>query len=108
MQTLEEIKSRAQKLRAVMSANGNPLKHSQSLEVVSQLDGFADWNTYSAFLNKSQSLLPLPADWFATGDNLEVYEYGCDLSQQYNGIPSAVIRSKDNNRPVHGHHDAKH
>lgn len=95
MKIAKTVKLRATKLRGVMNELGHSLNHSESLEAVSRLEGYTDWNTYSASLKKSELLHPLPTGWIATGDNLNQYELGCDPGQPYNSVPAATIRSKD-------------
>ena len=48
MQTANEVKMRATNLRASLVALGHPIKHGQCLDVVSKLEGYADWNAYTA------------------------------------------------------------
>ena len=48
----EEVKASANLLRDVLSAKGCQLKHSESLEIISRIDGYRDWNTYSADIAK--------------------------------------------------------
>lgn len=48
--TTSEAKARASKLRDILDNHGHQLKHTESLEVISKLEGAADWNTYSAHL----------------------------------------------------------
>jgi len=54
MNTPNEVKSRANKLRELLAALGHQIKHTESLEVISKLEGYADWNTYTAYLTKKQ------------------------------------------------------
>ena len=55
--TPSEVKSRASKLRDILASHGHQLKHTESLEVISKLEGATDWNTYSAHLNAIQKTL---------------------------------------------------
>jgi len=48
MKTADEVKERATNLRESLVALGHPIKHGQCLDVISKLDGFTDWNAYSA------------------------------------------------------------
>ena len=93
-----KVKLRAKKLKNILADTGSgyALKHSESLEVLSRLEGYSNWNSYSAILDKSATLLPLPVSWFVSGDDPDHYEIGCDSSQPYNNVPSATIRSKSN------------
>lgn len=52
MKSLSEVKARASKLRDVLGDMGHQLKHSQSLEVISKIDGYPDWNTHTADITK--------------------------------------------------------
>jgi hypothetical protein len=54
MQTPSEVKARANKLRDVLSGMGHQLKHSESLEVISKMEGYPDWNTYTADISKQE------------------------------------------------------
>jgi len=47
-----EVKARASKLRDILIVMGHQLKHTESLEVISKIDGFTDWNTYTAHLTR--------------------------------------------------------
>ena len=61
--TPSEVKARARKLRDILDDHGHQLKHTESLEVISKLEGAADWNTYSAHLTETQKPLePNPGD----------------------------------------------
>lgn len=55
--TPSEVKARANKLRDILANHGHQLKHTESLEVISKLEGAADWNTYSAHLTAEQKTL---------------------------------------------------
>lgn len=54
MNSPNEVKARANKLRDVLDVMGHHLKHSESLEVISKIDGYRDWNTYIAEIAKGQ------------------------------------------------------
>lgn len=54
MKTPNEVKARAVKLREVLRVMGHQLKHTESLEVLSKIEGYPDWNTYAAELSKGQ------------------------------------------------------
>jgi type II secretory ATPase GspE/PulE/Tfp pilus assembly ATPase PilB-like protein len=54
MKSPSEVKARAVKLRDVLRAMGHKLKHTESLEVLSKIEGYPDWNTYAAKLSKGQ------------------------------------------------------
>lgn len=65
MNTPSEVKARANKLRDVLNVMGHQLKHSESLEVISKLEGYTDWNTYTAYLTKKK------AEWYSADKNPE-------------------------------------
>jgi len=49
-----EVKARATKLRQVLDSMGHQLKHSESLEVVSKIEGYSNWNTHLADISNNQ------------------------------------------------------
>jgi len=50
------VKARATKLRQVLGSLGHQLKHTESLEVISRIEGYADWNTRLADIGDKQQL----------------------------------------------------
>lgn len=54
MKSTDEIKASAIDLRDQLSVLGIHLKHSESLEVISKLEGYPDWNTHTAYISKHQ------------------------------------------------------
>ena len=56
MNSPREVKARASKLRDVLSVMGHELKHSESLEVISKIEGYPDWNTYTAHIDNKQNI----------------------------------------------------
>lgn len=50
--TTSEAKAHASKLRDILDNHGHQLKHTETLEVISKLEGAPDWNTYTAHLKK--------------------------------------------------------
>lgn len=56
MNSPSEVKARASKLRDVLISMGHQLKHSESLEVISKIEGYPDWNTYTAYLSKKEQV----------------------------------------------------
>jgi len=56
MKSTEEIKASAVRLRDLLNAQAIQLKHSESLEVISKLEGYPDWNTHTADISKQQQL----------------------------------------------------
>jgi len=63
-----DVKARASKLRDVLLVMGHQLKHTESLEVISKLEGFPDWNTYTAHLTKNQK----NAEQYSNNKNSEI------------------------------------
>jgi hypothetical protein len=53
--SIDDVKSMARRLRAVMEARGLAATHSDTLEFVAAQLGFRDWNTASATLNANES-----------------------------------------------------
>ena len=53
MHTTNEVKLHAANLRDVLAGSGNELNHSRCLEVISKVEGYPDWNTYSAELSQN-------------------------------------------------------
>ena len=56
MKSTAEVKARASKLRQVLGSFGYQLKHTESLEVISKVEGYADWNTLVANISEKQKL----------------------------------------------------
>ena len=48
MRTADEVKASAAKLRESLGGLGYPFKHGQCLDIISKLEGYPDWNTYTA------------------------------------------------------------
>lgn len=53
MYTTTQVKVYASRLRDVLSGMGHEIKYSHCLEVVSNIEGYPDWNTHAAQLNKN-------------------------------------------------------
>ena len=68
--TIETLKLQAKNLRADLAATGNPVGHSQSLELVAHGLGFRDWNTLSAASQNTPSE-DLPRCRVAIGDRVQ-------------------------------------
>ncbi|MGB1236442.1 MAG: glyoxalase superfamily protein [Planktomarina sp.] len=88
-------KQRATQLREILADLGHTLNHAHALETVARQNGYRDWNTCSAALERSADLLPPPTGWTAGGDRREHYEIGLDASQTVNGAHPAVIRYRE-------------
>lgn len=54
MYTAIQAKAQAAKLKEILEGMGHTLKHSQCLEAMSKVEGYPDWNTHSAQINKNQ------------------------------------------------------
>jgi len=54
MYTTSEVKAHATILRDVLSGMGHEVKHSHCLEVISNIEGYPDWNTHTAELNRNR------------------------------------------------------
>lgn len=61
MQTADEVKERSTKLREALVSRGHSIKYGQCLDVISKIDGYADWNAYtadiSAHLNRAEQFM---------------------------------------------------
>lgn len=66
----EQAKARARELRAGRAARGNPISHSEALELVAAELGYRDWNTASARLSNEPEV-PLQVGDQVTGRYLK-------------------------------------
>ena len=66
----EQAKARARELRAERAERGNPISHSESLELVAAELGYRDWNTASARLSNEPEV-PLQVGDEVTGRYLK-------------------------------------
>lgn len=59
------LKTQAKRLRAALAAQGQPMSHAQSLEVLARQHGFRNWNTLSAAASQhaSQSTVSPSVNW---------------------------------------------
>ena len=94
MRSIQEVKLRAKNIRNAVTIQGYPITHTESLEVVSRLEGYKNWNVFSSHLKRSATLLPIPSGWWVTGDAAENYECGRDPAYLVDNLPSAIIRSR--------------
>jgi len=46
--SVTDLKDQAKRLRGALEGAGNPVSHSQALELVSRQNGYRDWNTAAA------------------------------------------------------------
>lgn len=53
MYTPTQAKAQAARLRDMLSSMGHEIKHSHCLEVIAQVEGYPDWNTHTAELNRN-------------------------------------------------------
>ena len=70
-----QAKDQAKRLRTKMAANGAPIGHAKSLELVAHQHGFRDWNTMFSAIGNGP-----PKGW-AIGDKVS----GTYLSQPFTG-----------------------
>jgi hypothetical protein len=62
MRTCKDAKAMAKSLRESLTARNVLLSHSECLEIVARIAGFADWNTLSAKLDVESGQLASPED----------------------------------------------
>jgi len=62
MRTYKDAKAMAKSLRESLTARNVLLSHSECLEIVARVAGFADWNTLSAKLDVESGQLASPED----------------------------------------------
>lgn len=62
MRTYKDAKAMAKSLRESLTARNVLLSHSECLEIVARVAGFADWNTLSAKLDVEPGQLARPED----------------------------------------------
>lgn len=61
--SISTLKMQAKQLRAALEKRGEPLSHSQVLELIAQQQGFKDWNTlFAAVGNRPPVLYLRPGD----------------------------------------------
>jgi hypothetical protein len=74
-----DSKSMAKALRRALAGRGIEISHSDSLEVVAQQFGFANWNMLSARIAGDDKAPPLPDGWMITGQGRpNLYRIGVD------------------------------
>jgi len=96
MHTRDQVKARAAKLRDILKELGNDINHAHALEAVSRLQGYKDWNTCAAAMDRKEKVLPIPKGWQAGGDRREHYDIGIDNAVMFDGAHPAVIRYRQN------------
>jgi hypothetical protein len=62
MRSYKDAKAMAKSLREFLTARSVLLSHSECLEIIARIAGFADWNTFSAKLDAEPSQLARPDD----------------------------------------------
>lgn len=94
MRTFMDAKTIAKTLRSELAVKKLDLTHSESLELVSRLFGFKDWNRLAARIGEAEALptgaLKVPDGWVVDGPRPDHYELGID--PRATGV--AVIRSR--------------
>ena len=70
MRSLKEVKHRAGALRSELLVAGCELKHSDALELISRIDGHANWNVYSAFIKNNLEIAELYLDEMLEAEKL--------------------------------------
>lgn len=68
--TIDTAKTQAKRLRAGLEDTGCSINHSKSLELLSTLYGYKDWNTLNAAINKDQQSCPFYFEQRITGQYL--------------------------------------
>ena len=74
MHTNIEVKTHASNLRNALDGLGHQLKRSQCLEIISKLEGFPDWNTHTAELNRNLQRAEQFLDEMIEAENEQSYE----------------------------------
>jgi hypothetical protein len=95
MRTYLDAKLMAKTLRDALAQKSIPLSHSETLEIVAQQFGLADWNILAAKLNQDvqPAELPLPQFWEKGGRNPEYYQMGVAQGETWLDQPVAIIQS---------------
>lgn len=75
MQTLNDLKAQARRLRDSLATQGKPVSHSDALELVAKQLGYRDWNTLHAAVGNR------PAPPVTLGDRVR----GTYLGQRFDG-----------------------
>ncbi|PHR91803.1 MAG: hypothetical protein COA69_11555 [Robiginitomaculum sp.] len=64
------IKAQAKRLRAKLRADGTPISHSKTLEMLAHQHGFKDWNSFNATLQKQATPFIVP-NGYHVGDRVQ-------------------------------------
>lgn len=92
MHTRNSVKVRAKEYRSALRSVGHSISVSESLEFISIVEGYKNWNSYSASLKKNRPLLPIPSDWYVHRESQGAYDIGLSPTVNYNGALCATIR----------------
>lgn len=97
MLSFSDSKSMAKTLRKALAERRIEISHSDSLEIVAQQFGFANWNMLSARIDADDAPATLPPGWIVTGQGRpSLYRIGLDPE-----VPGAVrIATTDRSGPV--------
>ncbi len=68
--SIEHLKAQAKRLRARLEADGQPVGHSRSLELVAHQYGFKDWNTLHAAVGNRPPPCPVMMGQLVRGSYL--------------------------------------
>jgi Glyoxalase superfamily protein len=102
MRSYLDAKLMAKTLRDALAQKNISLSHSETLEIVAQQFGFADWNILAAKLNSTRPPEPestLPAGWTKWGKAAECYDMGIEPELKHKGQKVAFIRRNQNSIP---------
>lgn len=94
MHSVNEAKLKAKKLRQALEKLDRPISTSESLELISVIQGHKDWNTFNGSLKNKNNLLPIPSGWKPSGDNGSGYYFGTSKTEAFQQLPVACIQSK--------------
>ena len=78
--SLDALKGQAKRLRTKMAADGTPISHSRSLELLAHQQGYRDWNTLYAAAGNQQPGCPVSLGQRVTGRYLNQSFSGTVLS----------------------------
>ena len=95
MRSYLDAKLMAKTLREALAQKQITLSHSETLEIVAQQFGFADWNILAAKITPSSTKSidsNLPDGWKIWGNAAQCYDMGIDHTLVRNGKKVAVIR----------------
>ncbi|MFS8184463.1 glyoxalase superfamily protein [Pseudovibrio denitrificans] len=83
--SLSALKAQAKQLRAALEKRGEPISHSQTLELIAHQHGYRDWNTlYAAVGNRP------PVLYLRPGDRVQGKYLGQRFDAEVLGVQSSV------------------